>query len=86
MIERPPAPMNLREYRALIMEHMVYDLDAEILGKTRLLLRPHGGGGRVSRLHPALADYCWYVENAAYLTRAEAAQAVYEGGRSAKTD
>ena len=49
-----------------------------------LLLRLHGGGGRVSRKHPALADYCWYVENAAYLTRAQAAQAVYEGGQSAE--
>jgi len=53
----------------------------EMQGQSRLLLRPHGSGGRVSAERWLVGDCVWRVLSAKpmywTLTRAQAAQAVY---------
>ena len=63
--------------------------------RRRILLRPHGSGGRVSKISFGRKDggrsiwrdvgsYQHPIGKRQLLTRAQAAQAVYEGGRSAE--
>ena len=57
--------------------------------RRRILLRPHGSGGRVSRLLPDYGEgtlHIWTNGQLIWRTRAQAAQAVYEGGRSEWTE
>jgi len=74
-----------QEYITLYEVHP--DKEITILGR-QCLLRPHGGGGRVNGGRYRDTGWGWYVllhdkyETALiYDTRAQAAQAVYEGGR-----